>query len=107
MKKSNLSKDKLNWSGVYMIVFGDGSKYIGSTSRTIYQRIKEHWYLLDSNKHYNIKMQYCYNTYGIQSIEALHFCGSAQWCDEQKYIDKYKPNLNIIRHVAKYNKKDG
>lgn len=103
-----MTLDRLNWdslegSGIYKITI-DSHIYIGSTKREIKIRIKEHLRALRNNAHYNSLMQYCYNTTNnMIQIDVLEWCNSTDiWKREQYWIDRIKPDLNIIKHVARY-----
>ena len=90
-----------NKPGVYVIQIGD-HRYIGSTSRKIKVRIREHIRLLINNKHYNLKMQCLFNSETTINISVLENCSIEIWKKEQYYINQYIPDLNIVKHVAKY-----
>jgi hypothetical protein len=50
-------------SGIYSLLFSDGTYYIGQTTNLI-QRAKEHYRLLLLGEHHNYKVQSKYNTLG-------------------------------------------
>lgn len=88
--------------GIYAIRI-DSHLYIGSTKRTLWKRLKEHEYDLKQNKHQNHRMQEWFNKGTTIVFMALEYCSSKYVCQrEQYYIDKYKPDINIVQHVAKY-----
>ncbi len=94
--------DASHYSGIYKISIGEHT-YIGSTKRTIWVRIKEHERLLKKNKHYNTIMQSWYNKCQEITFSVLEYCSCNYVCEkEQYYIDLYSPDINIVKHVAKY-----
>lgn len=77
-----------------------GDFYIGSASRCLYTRWKDHYTLLNINKHHNTHLQNAVNKYGLSSF----VFGVIEYCDsdncltlEQKYIDELNPSYNLCR----------
>ena len=95
----------LEISGVYIITNSiNGRRYIGS-SNNIRKRLWKHRSLLRHNKHENPHLQNAWNKYGEDNFvySILEECDVSILLErEQYYIDKYKPDINIVQHVAKY-----
>lgn len=84
-------------SGIYKIEHESGKTYIGSAVN-IKRRIKEHIVALKNNKHYNKKLQNCFNKHGIESFlfREVLLCEKEELIkNEQYYIDTLKPWFNI------------
>lgn len=86
-------------TGVYCIKnIITGDLYIGSSVNCLYTRWKNHYTLLNTNKHHNRHLQNAVNKYGI----CLFIFGVLEYCDidlcisrEQQYIDSLRPKYNI------------
>lgn len=86
-------------AGIYSITHIEtGRVYIGS-SKHLTKRWKEHVYLLERNKHFNIKLQSAWSIYGkdafVYSILALIDTHDERLAQEQLYLDNLKPHYNI------------
>lgn len=70
----------------------NGKKYIGSASRSVYGRIKDHKFRLKCGTHANSKLQRAWDKYGGSkfTFKALEYC-TPNLCIqlEQKYINKF------------------
>lgn len=82
-------------NAIYEIVnIINNKKYIGST-KNVESRIKNHFYLLENNKHKNKHLQYSYNKYGKENFrfrvlkEFKNISREELFDMEQIYIDKY------------------
>ena len=89
-------------AAIYQITIGT-HKYIGSTKRNPKIRISEHLYLLEHGKHYNKKLQACYDAHDSAKFYILEYTSEIKiWEREQWYVDHVHPDLNIIQKIAKY-----
>lgn len=87
---------------IYKIYIGEHI-YIGSTKRNAKSRISEHIRLLKQNKHYNHKMQDWFNEIKIASFYVIEYPKLDEVIErEQFWINKLKPDINIIQNVANY-----
>lgn len=88
-----VSKDH-NLSGVYRIVFEDGSDYIGS-SKNIVGRISSHKSLLNKGRHPNRGMQELWDAGLSIKAEVIDFCRTGVLLSiEQSAISALDPKLN-------------
>lgn len=81
---------------VYCIYNKKSNKfYIGSTVN-LNRRKREHFRLLEKNKHHSIKLQNSYNKHGRDNFifTILKVCVDEKFW-EQYYLDKYKPKYNV------------
>ena len=90
----------INTKGVYRIYNKvNGKFYIGS-SLNVPNRITVHFSLLRNNRHYNKKLQNAWNKYGEENFdyEVLRMVKDISEINqyEQTYIDKLKPEYNIL-----------
>lgn len=86
-----------NYSGIYIIKSIKREKvYIGS-SNNIYIRLKQHYYSLKNNKHYNIHLQNHTNKHGINDLEIyLLPCNENDLLkNEQWYLDDFDKTLRF------------
>lgn len=85
-------------SGIYRIDLGNGYFYIGSAV-DLGRREREHHRDLRSIKHGNVKMQNCWNKYGVFQFAVLEKCDKDFLLQrEQSYLDKClsdRKNVNI------------
>lgn len=99
-----ITEDLGNVCGVYKITnLINGKIYIGS-SKNLRNRLWEHRALLRHNKHQNAHLQNAWNKYGEINFDyaILEKCNiEDQYTREQYYIDKYKPEYNIVPEVNK------
>ena len=59
--------------------------------------------LLFKGIHYNKRMQNWYNELHCLKVEILEYPIKEDVCNREQYwINKLKPDINIIRNVAKY-----
>ena len=90
--------DMNKFSGIYRIDLGNGYFYIGS-SADLFRRESEHLRDLHCAKHGNVKMQNCWNKYGVFEFTVLEECNKGVLLQrEQIYLDKWlsdKKNVNI------------
>ena len=87
---------------IYKIYIGEHI-YIGYTKRNARDRISEHIRLLKQNKHYNHKMQDWFNEIKIASFYIIEYPKVENIVErEQFWINKLKPDINIIQNVANY-----
>lgn len=81
--------------------------YIGKTN-SLKRRTKEHLDLLLSGKHYNIKLQEAFNTFGIPEVLTLEVCESDEvYTKESYWISKYDSvncGYNLVGGTTKYKK---
>lgn len=84
----------MDFPGIYAIISKNGKWYIGSTSRTIEKRIKQHFSTLKKQKHGNRELQKAFNKHGEEYfsyavIEAIRVVESkaALLEREQYYLD--------------------
>ena len=107
-KYFNYSDDKLYNTGIYKISFGTEKCYIGSAlvdknyarardDAGFYTRWKHHLYMLENNKHGNLKLQRAFNKYGLNVMKF-------------EIIDILKPHYHKLYYdiietgyIAKYN----
>lgn len=100
----NYQKEFESVSGVYCILSLCNSKiYIGS-SKNIYKRIRDHFYLLKNYKHYNTYLNMSFLKYGKSNFcfSVIEECGIDKLIDrEQFYIDDFKcTDKNIGYNIA-------
>ena len=85
-------------SGIYRIDLGNGWFYIGSAVNLM-RRKAVHRSTLNNGKHGNIKVQRCWDKYGVFIFSVLEICEKSELIPrEQFYLDKYfnnKKNTNI------------
>lgn len=88
---------ELKGPGVYLIFTDDLQHfYIGSSGRSVKNRIQAHISTLRTGKHHNFKMQQlfdsgeAFNYTLICKADASNYVKKEQWC-----IDNFKPDLNI------------
>lgn len=88
--------------GVYIIFnLQNGKRYIGS-SINIYNRLHEHYHILNRKEAHNKHFQAAWNKYG----EDMFMYGILEYCDksvqferEQYYIDLFSPEYNLTNNV--------
>lgn len=97
--------DILKTGGIYRITCkSNGSFYIGQASRFL-KRFREHANTLKQNKHHNIRLQNCYNKYGIEAfsiepIETIDEISKEVLTErEQYFVDTLNPDLNLYPTV--------
>lgn len=56
-------------SGVYAITFNDKTFYIGETVQTFSPRLLQHKEMLESNSHFNQRLQKAYNDYTKKKMQ--------------------------------------
>lgn len=86
----------LNKSGIYKITCLNNNKvYIGQSKHTDY-RFAQHLLLLESNRHFNRHLQFCYNKYGKDSLEfkILEFCDETKLTERESYWIDYYGGIN-------------
>ncbi len=90
-------------SGIYCIENKiNGNRYIGS-SCDLYKRTHRHIRELRNNDHCNIRLQRAFNKYGENSFEFLTLleCDKSELLKaEQYFIDKIKPEYNILQKAG-------
>lgn len=102
MIKYNFNEQEAKLPGVYCIKVNN-HLYIGSTKRSVQERIRKHWWLLKNNKHYNKKLQSYFNANFDFEISVLKSSKDTNiYKIEQDFINIYNPDINIIKNVAKY-----
>ena len=92
---------------VYMIynVENESEFYIGST-KNLYNRIGRHLSYLKHNDHPNENFQRLYDTCGISGLRLMileefdEFDFDTLRDSEQYYMDKFKPDINILKAVS-------
>ena len=90
-------------SGIYRIDLGGGNFYVGS-AQNIERRIAYHRSRLNTRKHYNVRMQRCWDKYGIFEFSVLETCAvDCLIVREQFYLDKYFSNLQNVNIAPKSN----
>lgn len=86
IKGENL--EDLKKTGIYCILnIVNGKKYIGSTKKSFYTRLKQHYQKLNNNKHHCIKLQNAWNKYGE---EAFIFIIEEVICDFSTLLEREK-----------------
>ncbi len=89
-------------SGIYEIVNDKGfHKYVGQSMDITY-RWKSHLGDLRRNKHGNAYLQNAFNKHGERhfSFAVIEFCKPGELLEREQYwIDKLKPEYNIVRDV--------
>jgi group I intron endonuclease len=78
--------------GIYFIEVND-LYYIGQ-SIDIERRLTTHTRLLDTNKHYNSKLQNAFNKYGIGQKDILQICASNELDSLEEYFIKEFDSVN-------------
>ena len=96
-------------SGVYLIHSKVTNDYYIGSSINISQRIYQHLYSLNNNKHFSYKMQNDYDLYGVNNFQffLLNEVSSVRKDnlrtllekEEQHYIDLLKPTYNHFMNV--------
>lgn len=87
---------------IYMIII-DTHFYIGSTSRPLKERLREHKRLLSKDKHYNKKMQSWFNINKEFTVKVMEETSRFCLCEREQYwINLLHPDINIINKVAIY-----
>jgi len=85
--------------GIYRLIFTGLDQYYIGQSINIESRYKQHLLALQSNKHYNYKVQEAYEKYGIPSLEVLVECGISELDTTEdeaiNIFDSVKNGLNI------------
>lgn len=89
-------------TGVYMISFNKDYNifYIGSASKDLFARMREHRSLLNNNKHHSPYFQRLWNKYGSKNFTfSIIMKCEKQDCvkNEQYYLDTLKPCLNVAK----------
>ena len=102
---TNLSS-KNEYAGIYKITCtSNGRVYIGSSTR-LYKRKLDHFSYMRAGTHCNSHLQNCYNKYGEENLvfEVMVILPADDrkflYETEQKFIDSYKPELNICQLVG-------
>lgn len=94
-------------SGIYFIINKINNKiYIGQACKnsTIRKRVRNHFYLLKQNKHFNQHFQSAFNKNNINDFKTgvLIFCSDEQLnYYENKYLDLWAGNDEICYNLAK------
>lgn len=103
-KQDNFSFIKKS-GGIYKITCKtNGSFYIGQTS-CFSRRFREHSNELRQDKHYNLRLQNCFNKYGCESfyaepVEIIEKISKNVLTEREQYwVDILNPDLNLTRIV--------
>lgn len=89
--------------GIYTITNLVNNKiYVGSSTRCIYKRVKDHIYALKNNKHHSIHLQRAYNKYGNDNFqfEILEECEDKYCLSQEQYWINI---LNVCSRKFGYN----
>ncbi len=94
----NINNNLIKKCGIYIITNVDnGKRYIGS-SKNLGNRLHDHVYHLDKNKHPNNYLQNAWNKYGKDKFEygILEYCEENIRLDRELfYVNTLKPEYNI------------
>lgn len=86
-------------SGIYVIRNLTNFKFYIGSAKNLDARFSRHKFDFYNNCHHNIHLQRAFNLYGASVFEfgILEYCEKGALVErEQFYIDKYKPQYNIL-----------
>nr|DAL02943.1 MAG TPA: intron associated endonuclease [Crassvirales sp.] len=93
--------------GIYIITnINNGNRYVGS-SKNMFNRLRDHIWDLQSNRHINSHLQNAWNKYGEENFEygILCICTEEEKLNkEQFFIDKLSPEYNLdfdVKHITR------
>jgi len=78
-------------SGIYKITCNANKMFYIGCSINLHRRRNQHWYELRVNTHHNRHLQYCWDTYGENtlSFEVLELCPLEELTEREHYWQDY------------------